>query len=172
MSVIDKHPGPWRTNTWSVGGGTEYVSSISDASGTLLIKEESGDLEFASSELLEFILAAPDTKRERDELLALAKKVIEYDGAPQKWGRPDSLLDEALALVDRIDRNDCASGTVETCTAHAPLVGCFLRVKRRAFGAQREVEHCDCFPVEIQFWDDAKIWAAWDAHMAKHKAGQ
>jgi hypothetical protein len=58
--------------------------------------DHDGSLAFETYEAQRLILAAP-------ELLEFAKRVLAADGAPQRWGRPGSLLDAAKALIDRIE---------------------------------------------------------------------
>lgn len=70
--------------------------SVSDFVRALLGQQLTGDKPTESYASQRLILAAP-------ELLEFAKRVLAADGAPQRWGRPGSLLDAAKALIDRIE---------------------------------------------------------------------
>ena len=90
-----KHPGPWKL--WRQFGPPDDVGLVQDANGESVFSANGvGGLSFTDLETERLILAAP-------ELLEFAKRVLAADGAPQRWGRPGSLLDAAKALIDRIE---------------------------------------------------------------------
>ena len=104
-----KHPGPWKL--WRQFGPPDDVGGVQDANGKLVFPANGmGELNFDDPETERLILAAP-------ELLKFAKRVLAADGAPQRWGRPDSLLEAAKALIDRIEEGP--SDPHDVGSAHA-----------------------------------------------------
>jgi hypothetical protein len=87
MSIIDEQPGPWQLVGSVRSFGSHHVLAIEDVNGTWVMAGgchevndcgrnvfRAGEIAFQSPAAMSMILAAPDTKRERDELLEAIKK--------------------------------------------------------------------------------------------------
>lgn len=88
--MATNHPGSWKVYRCA-GDEDGEDFQLCDAEGHHVALVKCGE-----KETERLVLAAP-------ELLEFVKQFLAQDGAPQKWGRPDSLLDIARALIDRIE---------------------------------------------------------------------